>query len=183
MLLGLEIASDDTLRRADRLCPLGASDCPLHRKGLANMTTGSSACRACQAPLLSGAARCYVCGVDQQTGMKPAAAAAAAVVAPAATKSCPYCAETIQAAAIVCRFCQRDLRTGAVPASGGGGNSPGVAAVLSFFIPGMGQVYQGKVGTGFLWLFGTVLGYFAFIIPGLILHIACVLNAATHRST
>lgn len=28
---------------------------------------------------------------------------------PAATKECPFCAETIREAAVVCRFCQRDL--------------------------------------------------------------------------
>jgi heme A synthase len=28
------------------------------------------------------------------------------------TKSCPYCAETIQEAAVVCRFCRTNLQTG-----------------------------------------------------------------------
>lgn len=56
--------------------------------------------------------------------------------------------------------------------------NPGIAAVLSFFIPGAGQIYRGNVLTGMAWLFFVVGGYMAFIAPGLVLHAACVLCAA-----
>lgn len=56
--------------------------------------------------------------------------------------------------------------------------SPGVAAVLSLFIPGVGQMYKGRVGEGLLWLLFTPIGYVLFILPGLILHIICIINAS-----
>jgi TM2 domain-containing membrane protein YozV len=55
--------------------------------------------------------------------------------------------------------------------------NPGVAAVLSFFVPGAGQIYKGRIGLGLIWLAGTVLGYAAFVFPGIIVHIACIYNA------
>jgi DNA-directed RNA polymerase subunit RPC12/RpoP len=56
---------------------------------------------------------------------------------------------------------------------------PGVAALLSFLIPGAGQMYRGKVGIGLLWFFGVVLGYILMVVPGVILHLLCVFNAAS----
>jgi TM2 domain-containing membrane protein YozV len=56
--------------------------------------------------------------------------------------------------------------------------SPGVAALLSLIIPGAGQMYKGQVGKGLVWLLFVVLGYFVFIVPGLILHLICILGAA-----
>ena len=55
--------------------------------------------------------------------------------------------------------------------------NPGVAAALSFFIPGMGQIYKGKILIGMVWLFFTVGGYTALVVPGVIIHMACVFNA------
>jgi len=55
--------------------------------------------------------------------------------------------------------------------------SPGLAAVLSFFVPGLGQLYKGQIINGIVWFFLVGLGYLALILPGLILHFFCVLGA------
>jgi TM2 domain-containing membrane protein YozV len=56
--------------------------------------------------------------------------------------------------------------------------SPAAAAALSMFLPGVGQIYSGRVPQGIGWLLATGLGYLLFLVPGLILHICCVVNAA-----
>ena len=57
--------------------------------------------------------------------------------------------------------------------------SPGVAALLSFLIPGVGQIYKGQVAVGIIWLIFTLIGYAFFVVPGLILHIICIATAAS----
>lgn len=57
--------------------------------------------------------------------------------------------------------------------------SPGIAAVLSLFIPGAGQMYKGQIFAGIAWLIAVVIGYFLLIIPGLVLHLLCIITAAS----
>src|SRR5687768_10657369 len=39
-------------------------------------------------------------------------------------------------------------------------SKPGIAAVLSFFVPGLGQIYNGDFFRGFLWfVFAVILGF------------------------
>lgn len=57
--------------------------------------------------------------------------------------------------------------------------SPGVAAVLSFLIPGLGQIYRGKILAGIFWLILVSIGYLMFVIPGVVLHFICILCAAS----
>lgn len=53
----------------------------------------------------------------------------------------------------------------------------GVAMLLSFLIPGLGQMYKGQVINGLAWLVAVIVGYVFFIIPGLILHLCCIVGA------
>ena|ERR1022692_394993 len=55
--------------------------------------------------------------------------------------------------------------------------SDGVAAVLSLFIPGAGQMYKGRVGGGILWMLFTIVGYCMYVVPGVILHLICIFRA------
>ncbi|MFD2825881.1 TM2 domain-containing protein [Leeuwenhoekiella polynyae] len=104
------------------------------------------------------------------------------------TKRCPFCAEGINRDAIKCKHCGEMLYANTQATHTAQNHtvvmryrrwSPGVAALLSFFIPGVGQMYKGDVGTGIAWLIVTYIGYFLLIIPGLILHLICIITAAS----
>ena len=55
--------------------------------------------------------------------------------------------------------------------------NPGVAAVLSVLIPGLGQAYSGRLLAGGLWLAATLFGYSAVLVPGFLIHAVCVWSA------
>ncbi len=54
---------------------------------------------------------------------------------------------------------------------------PGIAAVLSVLVPGLGQVYSGRLLAGALWFLGTGLAYWAILVPGFLVHAVCVWSA------
>lgn len=56
--------------------------------------------------------------------------------------------------------------------------NPGVAAVLSFFVPGAGQIYKGEVGRGFLTFLALIVGFVLFVLPGVVVWVWAVLDAA-----
>jgi TM2 domain-containing membrane protein YozV len=57
--------------------------------------------------------------------------------------------------------------------------NPGIAAVLSFIIPGRGQLYKQQLASGFAWFLFVLFGYFMFFVPGLFLHLFCIIAAAS----
>ena len=54
---------------------------------------------------------------------------------------------------------------------------PGIAAVLSVLLPGLGQVYAGRLLAGGLWFLATGLAYWAVLLPGFLVHALCIWSA------
>jgi len=107
------------------------------------------------------------------------------------TKQCPYCAEIIHPDAIKCKHCGEllddTLRTTnptiysntIIEQRPERRWSPGIAALLSFFIPGAGQLYKGHIIRGLFWFVITLIGYSLLIVPGIVLHLICIVAAAS----
>lgn len=91
------------------------------------------------------------------------------------TKTCHFCAEEIKGDAKKCKHCGEFLDGTAHTKQ----FNPGIAAVLSLLIPGAGQMYRGKIGNGLVWLLCVVASYAVLGIVGLLVHIICIVNAAS----
>lgn len=85
------------------------------------------------------------------------------------TKSCPFCAETIQAAAAVCRFCQSDLRP--APAAPGIGQDAGMRLLLPVGRSGW------AIAAGYLGLFSFLV---VFAPIALVVSIVAALHLKKH---
>ncbi len=99
--------------------------------------------------------------------------------------SCPACGNRISSQASSCPQCGHPVAsppapqvivTQKVPLW-----NPGIAALLSFLIPGMGQMYKGQVLNGIVWFVLVGSAYFfgalLLFIPGVILHLCCIVGA------
>lgn len=52
--------------------------------------------------------------------------------------------------------------------------SPGIAAVLAFFVPGLGHLYVGRLMAAAVWFLGTAFSYWLFFVPGFLVHAFCI---------
>jgi TM2 domain-containing membrane protein YozV len=131
--------------------------------------------------------------IDQPTAMRQAVRSAIAE----STQMCPFCRSEIDAEARKCPQCQEWVDDSHRKPAGPRVVSfhPGVAAALSFFIPGMGQIYKTQIALGiivfilvsFFYLafilcainFRVFPGLILFLLPGAMIHITYIVDAGS----
>lgn len=117
-------------------------------------------CNNCGAQLTEGGRFCEECGSTQAAAPVQTAPQMTPAQAPTAYPSTAYPPAAVP-----------------VHPPGAYGRKDGVvAAILSFIIPGVGQMYCGRVGRGIAIFFGVICG-FIFIIPGIIVWIWGIFDA------
>ena len=118
-------------------------------------------------------------GLNDDGPKKSAAAIANDVDEQPIGSVCRRCNRNLVPGAITCSYCDTEVMTArkldVQPWNG-------LAAVLSFFIPGLGQLYKGDVSRGVILFVLTVIGYVFLIIPGLFVHVITILDAGAKRS-
>lgn len=55
--------------------------------------------------------------------------------------------------------------------------SPDLAAVLAILVPGLGHLYVGRVRAAGIWGVVVLLGYWAVLLPGVVLHVVSIVSA------
>lgn len=99
---------------------------------------------------------------------------------------CPECGKDVSDVARSCPSCGYPISPppAQTPSQASGREwNPGVAAVLSLVIPGAGQIYKGQLANGLTWLVFVILGYALSVVPGIILHVCCIVRAYTTDSS
>ena len=80
---------------------------------------------------------------------------------------CKNCGSEIDDKAEICPKC--GVRVKAMHSTGP--KSPGFAAILSFFIPGVGQIYNGEIGKGIIYfIVGGICVLLMIVLIGFILY-------------
>lgn len=82
------------------------------------------------------------------------------------TKYCSNCGAAIDAKAEICPKCGVRVELKPITTT----KSPGIAAICSFFITGLGQIYNGQIGKGILFfVIGVILALLMMVVIGFIL--------------
>lgn len=92
-------------------------------------------CKSCGKEMGDNSQFCWNCGTKVEVKTEPVEENIQK------NASCKYCNEEINAKADVCPHCGMRLRIIIT-------KNPGVASILSFFIPGLGQIYNGDIILG-----------------------------------
>jgi TM2 domain-containing membrane protein YozV len=115
-------------------------------------------CPSCGKPYDGSPVFCPNCG-------KPLSSAA-----PSQQSYCPHCGKPVDPVAEICPSCGVRIRQAPQPVVRDQKN-PGLAAVLSFFFTGLGQIYNGQIGKGILFLvLGIVFLITIIVLIGFILY-------------